>query len=311
MGTCPIPTSEGNKKTKAQTIIQKYDPVSRRIYDIRVDCVYPHISPITVTVPINGIWNLHWTETNATTRKVYGTGAGTNFNITNLSENGCTITSTSASVSGTATFTVTVSSLGGSASSACSFYVYSQPTISTITVDQPINGVWNLHWSETDTTGRVVNYTSGVSNLIISDVTSTGCTIRNPTSQTQNGNAVFTVTVSGPGGIATNTCTFTVYRTPTITDIHLESYASAAGSYSPIPINVLWTEGGDVTSRTIQLLGSNGTEHINLYSITYGPGTSTITLSDDPPLTDTLIMIVTLTGGGGSANASILVVDTT
>ena len=39
MGTCPIPTSEGDKKTKAQTIVQRYDPVSRRVYDIRIECI--------------------------------------------------------------------------------------------------------------------------------------------------------------------------------------------------------------------------------------------------------------------------------
>ena len=39
MGICPIPTSEGNKKTKMESIIKRYDPVSRRTYDIRIECI--------------------------------------------------------------------------------------------------------------------------------------------------------------------------------------------------------------------------------------------------------------------------------
>ena len=39
MGVCPIPTSEGDKKTKMETIIKRYDPVSRRTYDIRIECI--------------------------------------------------------------------------------------------------------------------------------------------------------------------------------------------------------------------------------------------------------------------------------
>lgn len=39
MGVCPIPTSESDKKTKMQTIVQRYDPISRRIIDIRLTCI--------------------------------------------------------------------------------------------------------------------------------------------------------------------------------------------------------------------------------------------------------------------------------
>jgi hypothetical protein len=47
MGVCPIPTSEGDHKTKMETIVKRYDPVSRRLIDVRFDICPPPPPEVT------------------------------------------------------------------------------------------------------------------------------------------------------------------------------------------------------------------------------------------------------------------------
>ena len=108
MGVCPIPTSEGDKKTKAQTIVKRYDPVSRRSYDIRIDCVYPYITPINVFAKTPwGPWTLSWSPTDAL-YSIVTESSGVSLNIGTPTLNSCIITNPNIYLSGTAILTVQV-----------------------------------------------------------------------------------------------------------------------------------------------------------------------------------------------------------
>ena len=109
MGICPIPTSEGEQKSKKQTIIYKYDPVSRRTHDIRIDCVYPRISDIIVTPTTpTGPWKLTWTQTEATQAFVRYVSGINNLVVTDLTVDSCIIRNPNPIFIGSVTFNVQV-----------------------------------------------------------------------------------------------------------------------------------------------------------------------------------------------------------
>jgi len=108
MGICPIPTSEGNKKTKMETIVKRYDPVSRRSYDIRIDCVHPYITPINLSAKTPwGPWTLTWSSTDAN-YSVVTQITGTPLNIGTYTLNSCQITNPDIYLSGSGTIRVQV-----------------------------------------------------------------------------------------------------------------------------------------------------------------------------------------------------------
>ena len=102
MGVCPIPTSEGDKKTKMETIVKRYDPVSRRTMDIRID-ICPAIIGINV-IPINpwGPWKIMLDVRNA--NKLYANYvSGHLLNIESVTLSDCIITNPNIDSSGTTT----------------------------------------------------------------------------------------------------------------------------------------------------------------------------------------------------------------
>jgi len=113
MGICPIPTSEGTKKIKAETIVKRYDPVSRRLFDVRFDICSPPFIPTYVFDAGNtnfgslSVGNISFVPTNTFTMTIKNGINLNNINNIVFHSSASTLSGTTVSISN-ATVTIAV-----------------------------------------------------------------------------------------------------------------------------------------------------------------------------------------------------------
>jgi len=180
MGVCPIPTSEGDKKTKMETIIQRYDPVSRRLIDTRFD-ICPSISPIIISG--TGPWYLSWITYHTYTSSVTFISGLSGLIIDNITLTSCVITNPNPVLYyGDSTFIIQVFDIQGRFASQIVTLTSIQLDAPTITNQDGIADLFGgitLTWSTNNIENILVSVTADNSNLTYSPISSTSCSFTN------------------------------------------------------------------------------------------------------------------------------------
>lgn len=198
MGVCPIPTSESDRKTKMETIVQKYDPVSRRLIDMRLTCPFPTISPISVSGDDIGPWTLSWTERYVNSRNLTLTSTNdSTYIVSDLGPTGCIITKDD-TITGSGIITVTLEVLNQyTVASQTVQFQYIEPLATITGFNISIErDKWLIEWDSTHQKSFDVSPDNSIySSLIIDPTGFTSFKITN-TPGTQSGEASFHLNVN-------------------------------------------------------------------------------------------------------------------
>ena len=224
-------------------------------------------SPASIIAGQNQTVTLSWSSTNAESASIHNSVTGS---IQSVALNG----SMDVSPAQTTTYTLTVDGPGGEATHSTTVTVYDPPTVSIEAEDEDIaaGGSTTLQWTSTHATSAFIEGIGPVSvngSLVVSPLVTTS----------------YEITVTGPGGSATDSVTVRTHPVPTV------SISSDLTTIDPGGSAVLsWTSSNAVTATI-----NSGIGHVN--------PVGTITVS---PLVTTTYTI-RVEGPGGTASDSVTV----